>query len=181
MRRTMALAVLGLAVGLAVTPAEAAIKRSMLLTSFETRALPREDAWVGDGIAEALSLAFVHHPAFVQIERGRARAFGEPGSRSEADVLKAARALRADVTVFGEVHRSAGNFVIRPRYLVLKDGAGEPATLPDMTVPDSELMKQLGALPAAYMKALGVTLAAAEAARLDAAARPTTSDRKSVV
>jgi tetratricopeptide (TPR) repeat protein len=177
MKRMMAVVVLGVVLAGVVAPVEAAIKRSLLVAPFETAALPREDAWVGDGIAEALMLAFVQHPALVQIERGRAKAFAEPGSRTEAGVVQAARALRADVAVFGEVRRDAGGLVIRPKYLELKDGAGEPVALETLMVADAELLKRLGPVVAAYMKALRVPLAAAETARLEAAARPTTSLR----
>jgi tetratricopeptide (TPR) repeat protein len=155
--------------------AEAAVKRAMLVAPFETTALDREDAWVGDGVAEALMLAFVHHPAVVQIERARWRGMLAEDSRSEVDVVKAARALHADVAVFGDVRREASGLVIRPRYVDLKGSAAERVDLEEVRVPEGELLDRLPRLPGLYLRALKLPTSDAEARRMGAAMRPTSS------
>ncbi|MBI1848433.1 MAG: hypothetical protein HYR86_15865, partial [Candidatus Rokubacteria bacterium] len=57
---------------------EPAPNRAMVVVSFDTRTLPREEAWIGDGVAELLTLAFVQHPAFVQIDRARLKPYADP-------------------------------------------------------------------------------------------------------
>ena len=173
MRGARVLAVVGIILGALCGPAEAAVKRSLLVTPFETKALAREEAWIGDGIAEILTLAFVQHPAFIQMDRARLRAFADPQGWSETAVLQAARRLRADVAVFGDVRRNASTYLIRARYVELKDGAGEPRSLDDLVVPDGELLKRLAALPVLYLRALRTPLTDDEAARLESAALPT--------
>ena len=177
MSRTRSLALVAIVLGGLAGLAEGAVKRSMLVAPFETLALPPEEAWLGDGLAEALTLAFVQHPAFVQIDRARLRAFADPQGWSVASVLQAARALHADVAVFGDVRRDATSYVIRPRYVELTAGAGEPVSLDELVVADGELLDGLAKLPALYLRALKVALTADDVARLAAAAHPTGSPR----
>ena len=177
MSRRRALLLVAIILGSPAWPAEAAVKRSMLVAPFETGALSREDAWIGDGIAEALALAFVQHPAFVAIDRARLRTVADPQGWTEASVLQAARALHADVAVFGDVRRDATNYVIHPRYIELTAGAGESIALDELVVPDAELLDALAKLPGLYLRSLKVTLAADDAARLQGAAHPTASLR----
>jgi tetratricopeptide (TPR) repeat protein len=164
MSRTRSLALVAIILGGLAGSADAAVKRSMLVIPFETLALAGEEAWIGDGVAEALTLAFVQHSAFVQIDRARLRAFVDPQGWSAASVLQAVRALHADVAVFGDVRRDATSWVIRPRYV-------------ELVVADGELLDGLAKLPALYLRALKVTLTADDVARLAGAARPTGSPR----
>src|SRR6266478_2707228 len=177
MSRTRSLALVAIILGGLAGSADAAVKRSMLVIPFETLALAGEEAWIGDGVAEALTLAFVQHSAFVQIDRARLRAFVDPQGWSAASVLQAVRALHADVAVFGDVRRDATSWVIRPRYVELTGGAGEPVSLDELVVADGELLDGLAKLPALYLRALKVTLTADDVARLAGAARPTGSPR----
>jgi len=177
MSRTRSLALVAIVLGGLAGLAEGAVKRSMLVAPFETLALPPEEAWLGDGLAEALTLAFVQHPAFVQIDRARLRAFADPQGWRAASALEAARALHADVAVFGDVRRDATSYVIRPRYVELTSGAGEPVALDELVVADGELLDVLAKLPVLYLRALKVALTADDVARLAAAAHPTGSPR----
>ncbi len=177
MKRTWVLAVVAVVLGSQGPAVEAAVKRSMLVAPFETKALSHDEAWVGDGIAEILSLAFAQHPAFVQIDRARLKAFADPAGWSEAAVQQVARGLHADVALFGDVSRNAGHYVIRARYVELRGGAGEVASLDDLVVPDRELLRHLATLPVACLRALKVPLTDEDVTRLENAARPTGSLR----
>jgi tetratricopeptide (TPR) repeat protein/TolB-like protein len=177
MSRARRLGLVALMLGGLAGPAQAAVKRSMLVAPFETGALSREDAWIGDGIAEALTLAFVQHPAFVQIDRARLRALADPQGWSEASVLQAARGLHADVAVFGDVRRDAAAYVIHPRYVELTGGAVGRASLDEVVLPEAELLDGLAKLPALYLRALKVALSPDDLARLEGAAHPTGSLR----
>jgi tetratricopeptide (TPR) repeat protein/TolB-like protein len=171
------LAVVGLVFLLAVSAAAAINKRVVLVLPYDVSALAREEAWVGEGIAQAVALAFAQHPGFIQIERERLHGMGEPEKWGDAAVLQAARAVRADAVVFGSVQRGeGGTFVINPRYVDLKAGA-DPVSLEAVPVADGELLKQLGLLPALYARALKISLTDSEAARFERAARPTGSLR----
>ncbi len=176
MTRTRGVAIVAIVLGCLSGPAEAAVKRGMLVAPFESGALPREEAWIGEGIADLLTLGFVQHPAFVQIDRARLKPYADPGGWSAALVMRAARELHADVAVFGDVRRDAGTYVIRPRYVELTRG-GEPGALEDLVVPEGELLKRLATLPVLYLRALRVSLTDDDAARIESAASPTTSLR----
>ena len=58
--------------------------RVLLIVPFDASALDREEQWVGEGVAQILSLGLAQHPAFVQIERSRLRAYGQPGAWGDA-------------------------------------------------------------------------------------------------
>lgn len=178
MRRPAALAVITvLVLGCLPAPGAAAVKRSMIVLPFAGPTLPKEDAWVGDGVAEVLALAFVQSAAFVQLDRARLRAFLPPRGWDAAAALAAARGLRADVAVFGEIARDANGYRVLPRYLEARDGASEPVSLGEVSAPETDLLARLATLPPLYLRALGVPVSRDEAARLAAAARPTTSFR----
>jgi tetratricopeptide (TPR) repeat protein/TolB-like protein len=183
MKRTPIAAVaLALVLGALVEQAEAAKtepppKRAMVVVPFDTRALPREEAWIGDGVAELLSLAFVQHPAFVQMDRARLKPFADPQGWIDPAAVQAARELRADVAVFGDVQRNGASYVVHSRYALLHGGVGEAVFLEELVVPEGDLLKRLATLPVQYLRALKVSLTEDEAARLEAAAFPTSSAR----
>src|SRR5207253_10412325 len=105
MSRPRRLALVAIMLGCLAGSAEAAVKRSMLVIPFETLALLGEEAWIGDGVAEAVTLAFVQHPAFVQIDRARLRAFVDPQAWTAASALQPPPALHADGAPSGESRR----------------------------------------------------------------------------
>jgi tetratricopeptide (TPR) repeat protein len=167
----MAALILGL-----VGPSDAVVKPQLVVVlPFDTATLPVDDRWIGEGVAQVISLSFAQHPAFNQIEASRLPGLGQPAVWGAPAVLQAARSVRADAAVFGEVTRVSGETVIRPRLLEIKGTGGEPMALEPVAVPDGELLARLPTLPIAYARTLKVALTDTEKARMDKAARPTRS------
>jgi len=68
--------------------APASVKpRVLLIVPFDASALDREEQWVGEGVAQILSLGLAQHPAFVQVERVRLRAYGQPEAWGDAALV----------------------------------------------------------------------------------------------
>jgi tetratricopeptide (TPR) repeat protein len=177
-RRWMVVAILAFCGLVARVPTEAAVKsRAILVVPFETSGLPADDQWIGEGAAQAIALGLVQSPAFVQVDRSRLRAFGQPEVWGEAAVLQAARSLRVDAALYGRVARADNELVLHPRILELKAGSGEPVAMDPVTVPDGELLVRLAALPTAYARTLKVPLTDGEVRRIEKAASPTKSLR----
>jgi tetratricopeptide (TPR) repeat protein len=173
----MMLAILVALLAVAAAPAEAAVKpRVVLVAPFDATALPADSRWVGEGLAQVITLGLTQHPAFVPLDRARLRALGQPEAWGESVVIQAARTARADVAVFGEVARNGPEYVIRPRLLELRaGGAGEPLALEPMTATEDDLLDRLPVLVLNYVRTLKVPLSPAESARIDKASRPTKS------
>jgi tetratricopeptide (TPR) repeat protein len=161
-----------------VRPADAAIKpRPVLVVPFDAGALGPDERWVGEAIAQIVSLGLAQHPAFVQYERARVRAIGQPEAWGEAAVIQAARSLRADVAAFGQVTRTGSELTIRPRLVEMKPSGPEVMVMEPITIPDGELINRIATLPVAYARTMKVALSDGEAARLEKAGRPTGSAR----
>src|SRR5262245_5268306 len=95
-----------------VTSLEAAVKpRAIIIVPFDASTLPSDDQWIGEGIAQVLSLGLVQHPGFVEIERARLRAGGRPDVWGEPAVTQAARSLKVDAALYGQVIRTGGELV----------------------------------------------------------------------
>jgi superkiller protein 3 len=157
---------------------DASVKpRAVLIVPFDANSLEREEQWVGEGIAQVLALGLGQHPAFVQIERARLRAYGRPEAWGDAVVLQAARGLRAEAALWGQVVRRGPELVVQPRLLDLRGAGSDSVALEPVTVPESELLGRIAALPVAYARTLKVPLTEPDAARIDRAARPTRSPR----
>ncbi len=177
-RRWMVAAMLACCVLAVVVPTGAAVKpRTILVVPFETAGLSSEDQWIGEGAAQAVTLGLVQSAAFVQVDRARLRAFGTPEAWGEAAVLQAVRRLRVDAALYGRVARSNNELMLHPKVVELRGGAGDPAALEPVTVPEGELLVRLAALPAAYARTLKVPLTEAETRRIERAAGPTKSLR----
>jgi len=177
-RRWMVVAILAFCGLVALVPTEAAVKaRAILVVPFETSGLSADDQWIGEGAAQAIALGLVQSPAFVQVDRSRLRAFGQPEAWGDAAVLQAARSLRVDAALHGRVARANNELVLHPRILELKGGSGEPVAMDPVTVPDGELLVRLAALPTAYARTLKVPLTEGEVRRIEKAALPTKSLR----
>lgn len=159
------------------SPVRAASKpRVVLIVAFDASTLGPDWSWAGQGVADALTLGLAQHPSFVQIETSRLRAFGQPEAWGESAVLQAARGVKAESALFGTLTRSATNIVIQPRLLEVKSGGGEAAAgLEPVVVAESDFLARLPALVVAYARTMKVPLTDAEAARMEKAARPTTS------
>ena len=149
--------------------------RAVVIVPFDASALERDEQWVGQGVAEILSLGLDQHPAFVQIDEARLRAVGRPDAWGEAVVAQAARTLRVDAAFFGRVTRTGDDLVIHPRLLEIKATPTEPVGLEPITVTTSDLLPRLAALPVAYARTLKVSLTEAETRRIEKAAQPTRS------
>ena len=161
---------------LSAIPADAAVKpRVVLLVPFDATALDREEQWVGQGVAEVIGLGLDQHPAFVQIDDARVRALNRPEAWTEPVVGQAAKALRADVAIFGRVIRTGTELVIQPRLLELRGSALEAVALEPVTVPEGELLARQAPLATTYVRTLKVPLTDVEARRMDKAAQPTRS------
>jgi tetratricopeptide (TPR) repeat protein/TolB-like protein len=158
--------------------AAASVKpRVLLIVPFDASALDREEQWVGEGVAQILSLGLAQHPAFVQIERSRLRAYGQPGAWGDAAVGQAARAVRAEAVLFGTVTRRPAELVIQPRILDVKAAGGEVVLLEPVAAPEAEPLAKIAGLPVAFARALKVPLTAAETAQIERTAMPTRSLR----
>src|SRR5262245_11725942 len=163
---------------LAVLSADAATKpRTLLILPYAMADLGRDEQWVGEGVAQSLALAFVQMPSFIQIDRERLKRLPRPEAWDDQAALSAARAVGAELTLYGEVKRSGSELAIQPRYLEAKGDKSERVALDVMTVPEGTLMERLRDLPLAYSRALKVSLTDTEAARAKKAASPTTSQR----
>lgn len=154
----------------------AAVKaRTVLIVPYATAELGREEQWLGEGVAQILSLALAQHPAFIQVDRSRLARLGEPHLWGEPAVLAAARSVKANLVFFGEIKRVSSDLTVHPRYFEVRSGGGEWKALEAVVVPEGELLNRLPAVPLAYFRAFGISLSDAEAARVEKVSRPTRS------
>ena len=157
---------------------DASKTRAVLIVPFDASSLDQDEQWIGEGVAQVIALGLAQHPAFVQIERKRLRAFGQPEAWGDAVVAQAARSVRADAALFGRVVRSGPELTLEPLLLELKGKeGGEPVALEPVKVGEGELLARLGALPVTYARALKVSLTEAETQNIERAAQPTRSAR----
>jgi tetratricopeptide (TPR) repeat protein len=177
-RRWPVLSILAFCGLMAVVSAQAAVKpRTILIVPFEVTGLSSDEQWIGEGVAQALSLGLVQSPAFVQVDRARLRTFGQPEAWGEPAVLQAARSLRVDAALYGRLARVNNELVLQPSVMELRGGTAEPTTMEPVTVPEGDLLTRLATLPTAYARTLKLTLTDAEARRMEKAAAPTKSLR----
>ncbi len=180
-RPAVILGILGILTALVAltAPASAAVKpRVVLVAPFDAGTLPADDRWIGEGIGQVVTLGIAQHPAFVQLDKSRLRALGQPETWGEAAVIQAAKVSRADAALFGEVSRTGSDYTVRPRLVELKASAvPEVLALEPVTIPDSELLTKLSVVVVAYARTLKVPLTDGDIARMEKAARPTKSMR----
>ena len=151
--------------------------RTVLILPFAPVDLGREEQWLGEGVAQSLSLSLVHISSLVQVDRQRLRQLPQPEVWDEQAALQAARNLRADVAMYGEVRRVSGDLSIQARYLEVKGERADKGMLDAVSVPEASFMTGLRPVPVAYAKALKMPLTDAEAARVQKSASPTASLR----
>ncbi len=163
------------AVALAASAGAAVKPRLVLVLPFDASGLAADERWMGEGIAQIISLGLAQHPAVNQMDPARYHTLGHPDVWSAPAVIQAARSVRADAAIFGEITRGSADLVVRPRLVEIKGTGGEPMALEPLTIPDGEFLARSAALPTAYLRTLKVTLTDAEVARIDKAARPTRS------
>ena len=83
---------------------EAAVKpRAVAVLPFDTSTLERDQQWIGEGVAEVISAGSRPAPGVRARSTRRACARGQPSVWNEAAVAQAARTLRADAALFGQI------------------------------------------------------------------------------
>lgn len=151
--------------------------RAVLVLPFAAVELAREEQWLGEAVAQSLQLALVNLPGVVQLDQSRLRQLPQPEAWDEQAALQAGRAVRAEITLYGEVRRVAGDLTVQPRYVELRGERADRGALEPMPVAEGTLFDRLRALPLAYARTLKLTVSDAEAARLAKAATPTASPK----
>ncbi|HXJ82572.1 MAG TPA: tetratricopeptide repeat protein [Candidatus Methylomirabilis sp.] len=151
--------------------------RTLLLLPFATVDLARDEQWLGEAMAQSLSLGLAQVPGLVEIDRARLKQVTQPEAWDEAAATAAARGLHAEIAIYGEVRRSGAELTIQPRYLEVKADRTEKVALDVVAVPEGTLMERLRGLSLSYTRALKVPLSDSEAARVQKWASPTTSTR----
>jgi tetratricopeptide (TPR) repeat protein len=163
---------------LLVQSAEPAVKpRTILILPFAGVDLGRDEQWIGEAVTQSLALGLVQVPSLVQIDRERLRSLPAPEAWDEQAATTAAKALHAEITLFGEVRRAGAELTIQPRYLELKPDRPERVSLDIVTVPDGALMERLRGIPLAYARALKLPLSESESARVQKWSGPTPAVR----
>ena len=158
--------------------AEAATKaRTILLLPFATVDVARDEQWIGEAVTQSLALGLVQVPAVIEIDRARLKQITPPEAWDEQAAGAAAKALHADIAIYGEVRRTGAELVIQPRYLELRGDKFERVNLDSVAVPETTLMERLRGLSLAYARSLKLPLTDSEAARVQKWASPTTSVR----
>jgi len=147
-------------------PGTAPKVRSVLILPFATTDLARDEQWLGEAAAQVVMSAFFQVPGIIQVDRARLRTLSQPEFWNEAAAVSAARAVRADVAIFGEVRRSGGDLVILGRWVDLHGDRVDPGHLDAIQVPEGALLERLRGLPAAYAKAIKISATEPEAARM---------------
>jgi tetratricopeptide (TPR) repeat protein len=162
---------------LTVPVAAAAKPRAILIVPFDASTLSRDEQWLGEGIAQVLAAGLAQHPAFVQIDRARVRAVGQPEAWGEAVVQQAARTVRAEAALYGTVTRRGAELLIQPKLLEIKGQAADTVAMEPVTVAEGELLARMSGLPITYTRTLKVAVSDVEARRMDKASQPTRSPR----
>jgi superkiller protein 3 len=163
---------------LLLASAEGSVKpRTVLVLPFATPALPLEEQWIGAGVAESLSLALVNAPGLIQIDRARLKQVAQPGAWDDQAALQAAKQLRADVALYGEVMRADGDLAVQPRAVEVKGDRGERIALEPVRAAEAAHLDSLRDVAHGYVRVLKVSLSESELARVRKWASPTTSMR----
>jgi tetratricopeptide (TPR) repeat protein len=169
------------AVAAAGPAAHAATKpRPVLIVPYQSVPAESGDAWLGEGIAETLTLAAQASPAFLPIDRIRvvqaAKAAGVDPTAPipERSAVALAKVLRAELVFTGEYQRMAdGGITISPRLVDVEKPAGQ--ALEAVVGPADRTLDTLAGVIAIYARALKLGLKPDELQKLVAAGRPTTN------
>jgi len=158
-------------------PGPATKVRSVLILPYATTDLARDEQWIGEAAAQALMSAFRQVPGIIQVDRARVKTLPQPESWNEPSAVAAARALHADVAIFGEVRRSGGDLVILGRWVEVHGERVDRDQLDAIPVPEGGLLERIRSLPTAYAKAMKISATEPEAARMQKWAVGTTSPK----
>jgi len=161
------------ALGAAAEPDPKTNPRAIIIVPFDASSLASGDRWMGEAVAQAISLGLVQQPGLIQIERDRFSRVVNPTLWSEADLSQAGQEVHAHAALYGAIGRQDSDIVLQPRLLHIK--SGQTTSLPAATFGEGALVTQLAMLPVVYARALQPGLTEAASARIEAAARPTAS------
>ena len=178
-RRSLgALVMLAALLPLAIGAAEAAVKpRAVLVLPFDTAGLEASDQWLGQGMAEIVTLGLTQHPAFVLVDRARVRSSVRTEAWTEPAVIQAARTTRAEAALFGKVTRAGGEIVLQPMLVELRGAGNESIALEPFKTSDADFLARVATVPTVYARTMKVALTDPEVGRIEKAARLTTSLR----
>ena len=151
--------------------------KSVVIVPFATPDLSREEAWIGEAMAQSIMTAFRQIPGLIQVDRSRLKASTQPETWDESSAVAAARAVHADLVVFGEVRRVSGELTIQGRWAELRGERVERGQIDAVTVPDGTLLERQRGIPLAYTKSLKILVTEPESARMQRWASPTTSTK----
>ena len=163
--------------GQAAAPAAPTKVRSVLIVPYATTDLLRDEQWLGEAAAQPVMSAFRQMPGLIQVDRARLKTLPQPEMWDEASTVAAARSMHADVAMFGEMRRSGGDLVLLGRWVEIRGERVERGQLDPIVVPEGGLLDRLRSLPAAYAKAMKISVTEPEAARMQKWAVGTTSPR----
>jgi len=147
--------------------------RIVVIAPFDATALDREEQWMGEGVAQILSLGLAENASIVQIERSRLRAAAHTDAWTEAGLAQGARSVRADAALFGRLEKRGNEVAVVPQLMEIKSSGQDVTNLEPVVAPSGELFGRLAGLPVVYARTLRVSLTDADAARIEKAARPT--------
>jgi tetratricopeptide (TPR) repeat protein/TolB-like protein len=159
----------------AATAPAAAKVRSVLVLPFATSDLQREESWVGEAIAQSIMSAFRQVPGLIQVERTRLKALPQPEAWDEASAVAAARSLRTDIAIFGDVKRVGGDMTIQGHWVEVRGDHVERGQIDPVVVSEGALLDRLRGIPLAYTKSLKILVTELESARMQKWAAPTPS------
>jgi Tfp pilus assembly protein PilF/TolB-like protein len=149
--------------------------RAIVVVPFDASGLAPEEQWMGEGVAQLISLGLAWHPSLVQIDRSRVRDVQDPAIWTGPLVSQAAAAVHAHAGLYGRIERQGADLVIQPHLVDLQGGGIKVSALAPLTMADADLLARAAPLASLYARELGVPLTAGDLARLDRGARATSS------
>ena len=163
------LAVFAATAGAEITP------RAIVVTPFDSSSLAADEQWMGESIAQMISLGLVWQEGIVQVDAARLKGVVDPVVWDETHVAQAARAVRADAALYGTIVRKDSGLLLQARVMDLK--SGQTTSLPPMALTTPDATTQLASLSGVYAQVLQPALTGGEKTRIERAARPTSSLR----
>jgi tetratricopeptide (TPR) repeat protein len=162
--------------GLVLAGAVEARPRPVAAVPFQNATPGETDGWIGEGIAETLTMAARATALLAPVDRVRAAQAAargaEAGPPTGPALLALARSLKVDAVFHGEYQRRPdGGIVITPRLLDV--AKGESQALEALAGGPDRVLETQAEVIQAYARALRLGLKPDELARLVAAARPT--------
>src|SRR5262249_37306774 len=156
------LAVFAATAGAEITP------RAIVVTPFDSSSLAADEQWMGESIAQMISLGLVWQEGIVQVDGARLKGVVDPVVWDETHVAQAARAGRPAAARYGTRVRNASGLLPGARVMDLK--GGQPPPLPPMALTTPDATTQLASLSGLYAQVLQPALTGGEKTRIERAA-----------